>query len=102
MVRIGGWAVGDEPSPKDLAVAFYDRGKLLAKYSTADLIKDPSKVMVSTSHYRLLANENLNKPDRQKEPAPELRDDLNRFGLKTIDGIIYSFDITTGKIDPPK
>jgi len=99
LVRMGDWAIGSGPSTDDLAVAFYDRGKRLARYSTADLVKDPSKVVQSTSHYCWLANENLFSPDRHKEPAPALNDDSQRFALKTIDGIIYVFDITTGKIE---
>ena len=105
LVRMGDWAVGSEPSKEDLAVAFYDRGKLLAQFSTADLVKDKTKVVASVSHYMWLAHEvALFGPDRDKkvrQPVPELDYD-NNFHLKTCDGIEYTFDITTGKIRETK
>ena len=101
LVRLDLSPVGHEPSSEHPAVAFYDRGKLLARYSTADLVKDKSKVWATTSHYLWLANQNWFDPARDKkppEPEPELRDDDRRFALKTADGIIYQFDLTSGKI----
>jgi len=104
LVRMGGWAVGKQPSKQDLAVAFYDRGKLLKQFSTADLVKDKTKVVASTSHYLWLACETVQfGPDRDQkrtEPPPTLVDDT--FQLKTCDGIEYTFDIKTGKITDTK
>lgn len=100
LVRMGPWSAGHEPEEKDLAVAFYQDGKLLKQYSTADLVKDKSKVVASVSHYFWLApsptDRAITKVDRLK-----LRLHLdydNIFKLHTIDGWTYSFDATTGKI----
>lgn len=94
LVRMGDWPMGDKPSKDDLAVAFYDRGKLLKQYSTADLVKDHTKVRASVSHYRWLYI-----------PKPEETDEIlsydnyeQKFHLKTIDGIRYIFDARTGNI----
>jgi len=104
LVRMGDWAMGDEPSKKDLAVAFYDRDKLLNQFSTADLVKDKTKVLASVSHYFWLACDTARyDPDhdlKRAEPPPAL--DYEKFHLKTCDGIEYIFDITTGKIEETK
>lgn len=101
LVRMGNWSGGQNPSREDLAVAFYDKGKLLAEYSTADLVKDHSKVSRSVSHYTWLAHDvqifRPNYENEKPEPLPELGWD-NKFHLKTCDGISYAFDATTGKI----
>ena len=101
LVRMGNWAHGSEPSPRNLAVAFYDNGKLLADYSTADLVKDKTKVRASVSHYVWLSYQVYRLEDgpesRLLEPRPKL-DYANKFYLKTCDGISYTFDATTGKI----
>ena len=51
LVRMGDWSFGSEPSKEDMAVAFYDGGKLLAEFSTSDLVKDKTKVLATVSHY---------------------------------------------------
>lgn len=99
LVRMGDWAIGKAPSKHNLAVAFYDKGKLVAEYSTADLVKDKTKVFVSTSHYMWLAHEVASiRPNRTimgQQPLPYL-DSENFFHLKTCDGISYKFDVRTG------
>lgn len=97
LVRMGPWNVGSWPEADDLAVAFYADGKLLKSYSTADLVKDHSKVRVSTSHYTWQAGRPGLGEAPAEEPYPFLDWD-NRFHLKTIDGIVYIFDLTTGAI----
>ena len=99
LVRMGNWAVGQEPSARNLAVAFYDKGKLLAEYSTADLVRHKTKVARSVSHYTWLAHEveGFRNDATKPEPRPDL-DWANKFHLKTCDGISYVFDATTGKI----
>ena len=101
LVRMGNWARGSEPSPRNLAVAFYDNGKLLTHYSTADLVKDKTKVSASVSHYVWLAYQvqarHRGPEPRIPEPRPKL-DYANKFHLKTCDGISYTFDATTGQI----
>jgi TonB family protein len=98
---MGNWSSGNEPSKEDLAVAFYDNGKLLEEYSTLDLVEDKTKVQSSVSHYVWLADQvEARRPGvspRIPEPHPEL-DYANKFRLKTCDGISYTFDASTGKI----
>jgi hypothetical protein len=91
LVRMGPWNGGHEPKKGDLAVAFYKNGKLLKEYSVVDLVKDKSKIQATVSHYFWL--------DRAMGPGagPGLEWD-NVFHLKTIDGIMYQFDATTGEI----
>jgi hypothetical protein len=89
LVRLGNWPQGHEPSPEHLAVAFYKSGELTKSYSTADLIKDTTKVPRSASHYRCLG-----------EPKPALVQSWEKldFRLTTVDGIEYVFDVKTGEI----
>lgn len=98
LVRMGPWNVGDRPEAGDLAVAFYEDGKLLKSYSTADLVKDHSKVRASTSRYTWQAGTPGLGEAPEEQPYPFL-DWNNRFHLKTIDGIVYIFDVTTGAIE---
>ncbi|MHC4757450.1 MAG: hypothetical protein ACYTE8_02225 [Planctomycetota bacterium] len=87
LVRIERFGLGQEPTKDCLAIAFYNKGKLLKEYTTSDLVKDKSKVIKTVSHYMWLARENgILRLDSQ-----------NVFHLKTIDGIIYQFDVTTGE-----
>ena len=89
LIEMGPWNGGNRPEKTHLAVAFHKDGKLLKSYSTAELIKNPDKVMVSVSHYMWRAH------------APQLSDD-NVFTLHTIDNLTYKFDVTTGIIKSTK
>jgi len=95
LVRMGSFGVGKQPEKKDLGIAFYKNGKLLKAYSTADLVKDNRKVVQTASHYMWLARDNYEKPDPDAKLTLEWE---NVFRLKTIDGIAYQFDATTGQI----
>lgn len=87
LVRLGNWPRGDGPSHDDLAVAFYQSGKLLKAYSTRDLIVDDSKVEISVSHYEFLKG------------TPCFSEQSGYFfELETIDGVRYTFDVRNGKI----
>jgi len=98
LVAMGPWNSGNEPSKEDLAVAFYRDGKLLKQYSTAELVKDRSKVSRSISHYRWLARDS-EYLSAKKDPEAQLRLSWeNTFRLKTCDGIVYEFDVTNGEI----
>ena len=88
LVRMGNWARGSAVSDDDLAVAFYKNGVELHSYSTADLVKNSRKVERTIGHYMWLA---------YKQKHPMLSYD-GIFYLKTIDGIEYQFDVTTGLI----
>ncbi|MCB1275268.1 hypothetical protein [Prosthecobacter sp.] len=100
LVRMGPWSVGREPAQDDLAVAFYKDGKLLKEYSTAELVRDKSKVVATVSHYFWQAPSPL---DDSVTAAERLRLRLhlgydNEFQIHTIDGWTYTFDVTSGKI----
>ena len=100
LVVMGPWSVGQEPEEKDLAVSFYSNGILLKEYSTADLVEDKSAVSQSVSHYFWLARNKMDCDYNTDTSAEaELKIDWNNiFHLKTIDGISYEFDISTGEI----
>ncbi len=91
LARLGPWNSGDQPSKDDLAVAFYKEGKLLKQYSTEQLVKDKSKVKRSISHYEWFDFNQM----------PKIGGD-GYFHLKTLDGISYLFDMTTGNIKETK
>jgi hypothetical protein len=104
LVAMGPWSSGHEPKNEDLAVSFYRNGKLLKQYSTADLVKDKTKVSASVSHYRWLARDVDSSALRNRAADPALVESQlrvswdNIFYLKTCDGILYQFDMTTGEI----
>jgi hypothetical protein len=85
LVRLGNWPRGDAPSKDHLAVAFYDQGQLLASYSTIDLIRDPSKVRPSVSHYQFASG----SPGFVERYG-------HQFRLVTVDGAVHLFDVRTG------
>ncbi len=103
LVAMGPWSIGREPDKDDLAVSFYADGKLIRQYSTADLVKNKSKVVQTVSHYFWLARDTRRFQDEVVDSESELQllwD--NTFRLKTCDGILYLFDITTGAIKEKK
>jgi len=87
LVRMGPWA-NDQENHTDLAVAFYDKGKLLKQYEVRELLKDASKVRESVSHYDWA-------PAAQTQPNGL---DGDMFHLVMRDQSAYSFDVTTGEI----
>lgn len=101
LVVVSEFPVRQKHSREDLAVVFYDRGKLLRQFSVADLVKDASKVDPSASlrewYFR-------RREIAEESPGPEdpcfTRE--NNFSLTTIDGISYSFDTTRGAITATK
>ena len=101
LVQMGPWNVGDSPQKDHLAVAFHKNGKLLKSYSTARLVKDPTKVLVTVSHYMWQAPSPLSPSltaAQQYTLSPSLDYD-NTFKVHTIDGWTYEFDATTGEIN---
>lgn len=87
LVRIGNWPAGYEPSFNDLAIAFYNRGKLLKQYSTKELIKDVSQVPASVSHYEFL-----------HEVRGFYRNTTRFFTIVMVDGTEYTFDVSNGEV----
>ena len=89
LVRMGDWPDGLGPSTKDLAIAFYHKGKLVKKYSTADLIQDKEKVIQTASHYIWLSEE---------ENYAKMHDFDYSFNLTTIEKNEFIFDYRNGDI----
>ena len=84
-VTIGDWPSGGRPIKEHMAIAFYHKGELIKLYSTDELIKDPSQIEPSVSHYEFLKTVVGFKEEFQ-------------FCIETIDGIVYEFDVKTGNI----
>jgi hypothetical protein len=97
LVALNDWPFGHEVS-KEPALLFYDRGKLLGQFSTADLVKDKSKVRASASYYEWLFRPKVISEDFPGPEAPCYSDPENTFDLTTVDGITYTFDATRGEI----
>ena len=85
LIRMGDWPSGT-PKAEDLAIAFYVDGQQKKSYSTLDLLKEPSKVPRSISHYRWLESVN---PSYMPEQM---------FSVVTVEKVTITFDITTGEI----
>lgn len=85
LVRLGNWARGQAPKSADLAVAFYENGKPLKSYSTADLINKPDSVIQSVSHYQWKLSSNLTRNNKY-------------LYIETVENITYKFDVSTGEI----
>jgi hypothetical protein len=99
LVQMGPWTSGSEVSEKHLAIAFHKDGKLIKRYSTINLVKDPDQLEYSVSHYRWLApGLNQKLTDAQKDALWPKLDYHNKFTLNTLDGWTYVFDATNGEI----
>ncbi len=99
LVQLETRPMGHRPHPDHQAIAFYKDGKLLKRYSTAELMKDPAKVRASVSYYEWLAadmSEDLGEV-QARGVQPGL-DYFNGFSLHTVDGWTYRFDATTGDL----
>ncbi|MFH0838595.1 MAG: hypothetical protein V1893_00205 [Candidatus Omnitrophota bacterium] len=89
LARLGDWST-DRENLTDLAVAFYEKDKLIRKYLVKDLIKNRSKLELTSSHYFWKANVSTVPFGFSK--------DNKAFNLTTIDGSVYEFDASTGHI----
>ena len=85
LVRIGPHSHLQEPSKETLALIFYKKGKLLKKYSTADLA-DKKINDTFIPNYRFWFYDKV------------LSNDKTTFELVTIDNIKFIFDLETGEI----
>lgn len=88
LVRMGDWPQGKSVSKDHMAVTFYDKGKELKQYSTADLVRNPQKIQRTISHY-------FWQSGGPTYPRIEYK---NNFLLKTIDGYVHEFDMETGEL----
>ncbi len=84
-VTLGDWPSDNEPQDYHMAIAFYHQGNQIKSYSTKNLIEDKSKIKQSISHYEFLKRV-IGFTKRYN------------FSIETIDGMIYEFDVKTGKI----
>ncbi|QIF02561.1 hypothetical protein [Roseimicrobium sp. ORNL1] len=102
LVRMGVWPRTNEEYT-DVAVAFYDRGKLLKSYEVCDLIKRPHRIEHSVSHYWWMPKEQTvpNGIMRELYPGSFLGSDYSQgdfFHLVLLDKTAYRFDLATGDI----
>lgn len=89
LVAVSELLAGQKPSREATAVVFYDRSKLLRKFSIADLVKDTSNVGPSAS----LREWFFRKREIAKEfygPEDPCFIGENNFSLTTVDGISYT------------
>lgn len=101
LVRMGPWSDGKEGAAEDLAIAFYEDGKLLKEYSTADLLKDKKAVKTTVSHYRWRAPAHISDlpGGDADDPIGPIRLDYDGvIQLRTSEGTVIRFDSNTGKI----
>jgi hypothetical protein len=91
VIRLGPWARGHEPNDQDLAIGFYLQGKKLKEYSTLDIVKmgydEKMNVRMSVSHYTVF---------EEIIGYRWIRNDVWAFDVKTHEGTILSFDVSTG------
>lgn len=104
LVRLEPEKEGHHVSQGDLALAFYRNGTLIKQYSTADLVKNPEKIASTVSHYYWLAGDvqrvrgqGTGGKDFDADAEPRLLLD-STFRLKTCDGLVHVFDVTSGNL----
>jgi hypothetical protein len=85
LIRRGPWA----SNMSDLALAFYENGKLLQSYSIADLVEDESRLPHSVSHFKWAADISFN-------------DSRNQLIVETYDGQRYVFEVKPGRVSKQK
>lgn len=93
LVRMGFWTgrrddeglEKGEPAVKQLAVAFYNEGKLLKAYTIEDLIEKSNKIPPSVSYFRW-----------KKEVSFD--DATSQLSILTVEGKRYVFDVRSGEI----
>jgi len=93
MIRLGSWSRGHESNKDDLAIAFYICGAKVKEYSTLDIVNmaydDSMNIGLSVSHYTVF---------EEIIGYRWLRNDRWAFDVKTHEGKILSFDISTGDL----
>lgn len=106
VVRVGPWHRGHDPHPNDLALAFYDGGRLLKTYTTLDIAGNErsqngglsayKNVSASVSHYSVFSS----WPELVKITNVEESVFVENWVIRaqTIDERILTFDIASGEI----
>lgn len=87
LVSVDSFHSGYKPTNSDIALRFFDKSKLIKKYTTADLVKDGEEVGVSTSHYSWVSF--------FIEPKIDID---NKFTINTYSKEKLTFDVRTGKL----
>lgn len=89
LIRFGPWA-SDIVNFSDLAIAFYEDGKLLKEYKVNELVKNPGTLQYSVSHYKW----------RYEDPSLRFgfSEDNKTYTIITKDNLAYVFDVKTGLI----
>jgi hypothetical protein len=81
----GPWTLSGVPPREALAIAFFDKGKQVARYTVADLMQDLGCSEYSTKHYQW-----------GSAAKWALNDWSGEVEIDTYDGLAVVFDITTG------
>lgn len=77
------WADADQ----DTVITFYKDGKIQKSYGSSELMKDIENREYTASHYFW-----------EKSDKRTFDDSTNLLSVTTLDGMTYTFDITTGEI----
>lgn len=83
LVQYGPWAGSN--AYDELAVAFYEEGRMLAHYSIQQLVRDPATLPHSVSHFEWLRDSTFD------DTKGELR-------IETYNGESYTFNVKTGHV----
>ena len=107
VVRLGPWHRGHDPHADHLAIAFYQNGSLLKRYSSLDIAGDEKaqsgglstyrNVSASESHYTVFGS----APEMVKITTARgaIFEDNWVIRAKTVDGRVLTFDMATGDLE---
>ncbi len=105
VVRVGPWHRGHNPHADHLAIAFYQGGRLIRRYSTLDIAGDEmaqegafsryKNVSASVSHYNVF--ESWPKSVKITENVGAIFKEDWVIEATTIDGRVLVFDMATGE-----
>lgn len=106
VVRVGPWPRGHNPSADHLAIAFYQAGQPIRRYSTLDIVgddkseegdlSDHKKVSASESHYTVFASGPA-MTKITKSVGSIFKEDWV-IEATAIDGRVLVFDMATGEL----
>lgn len=89
LIRFGPWA-SDKINHSDLAISFYFRNQPLKEYKVNELIKEPTRLSYSVSHYEWHAEET--------KIQNGFSTDFSKYTITLADKNVYVFDALNGKI----
>jgi hypothetical protein len=100
VIFIDSFPSGSFPDKGQKTIAFYRNGKLVKSYAAHELLKEHDKVSGTSDYFTWLAYVDMIHPGNRvkaHENPPEIDDD-DRLVIKTVEGIIYKFNIENGNI----